>query len=300
MMRTLFLQAPACAGFDGGAGARYQARREIRSFWYPTWLAQTAALVPGSKLIDAPAHALDLATILRDARAYDLAVLHTSTPSFSADVRALEALKAANPGMKVGFVGAKVAVEPKASLEASPSIDFVTGSEFDFTIKELAEGRDWDGINGLFYRDRDGRIRSNPSREILQDMDLLPFVTPVYKRDLTIENYFIGYLQHPYLSLYTGRGWAPETISMAQRSETCFTRRSSRSWDSPAAPSNGWRSSAASLTANAAHSAASRRSGSRTAPPICLCDFRSNSRQTFRRAPSISATSPRRTHRSSC
>ena len=22
--------------FDGGAGARYQARREIRSFWYPT------------------------------------------------------------------------------------------------------------------------------------------------------------------------------------------------------------------------------------------------------------------------
>ena len=25
-------------------------RREITSFWYPTWLAQPAALVPGSKL----------------------------------------------------------------------------------------------------------------------------------------------------------------------------------------------------------------------------------------------------------
>ena len=37
-------------------------------------------------------------------------------------------------------------------------------------------------------------------------MDELPFVTPVYKRDLTIENYFIGYLKHPYISLYTGRG----------------------------------------------------------------------------------------------
>ena len=37
-------------------------------------------------------------------------------------------------------------------------------------------------------------------------MDQLPFVTPVYKRDLTIENYFIGYLKHPYISLYTGRG----------------------------------------------------------------------------------------------
>ena len=37
-------------------------------------------------------------------------------------------------------------------------------------------------------------------------MDQLPFVTPVYQRDLTIENYFIGYLKHPYISFYTGRG----------------------------------------------------------------------------------------------
>ena len=37
-------------------------------------------------------------------------------------------------------------------------------------------------------------------------MDALPFVVDVYKRDLDIEHYFIGYLQHPYVSLYTGRG----------------------------------------------------------------------------------------------
>jgi radical SAM superfamily enzyme YgiQ (UPF0313 family) len=37
-------------------------------------------------------------------------------------------------------------------------------------------------------------------------MDLLPWVAPVYKRDLQIRKYFIGYLQHPYVSLYTGRG----------------------------------------------------------------------------------------------
>ena len=54
MMKTLFLHPPSFDGFDGGAGSRYQARREIRSFWYPTWLAQPAALVPGSKLVDAP------------------------------------------------------------------------------------------------------------------------------------------------------------------------------------------------------------------------------------------------------
>ena len=30
---------------------------------------------------------------------------------------------------------------------------------------------------------------------MIENMDELPWVTPVYKRDLTIENYFIGYLQ---------------------------------------------------------------------------------------------------------
>ncbi len=43
-------------------------------------------------------------------------------------------------------------------------------------------------------------------RAILEDMDRLPYVTDVYKRDLNINDYFIGYLKHPYLSLYTGRG----------------------------------------------------------------------------------------------
>src|SRR5277367_5520124 len=54
MLKTLFLQAPSFEGFDGGAGSRYQAKREVRSFWYPTWLAQPAALVPHSRLLDAP------------------------------------------------------------------------------------------------------------------------------------------------------------------------------------------------------------------------------------------------------
>src|SRR5437667_416967 len=99
-LRTLFLHPPSFQGFDGGAGARYQARREIRSFWYPTWLAQPAAL--SSR------------------------------------------------------------------------------------------------VNGHYER--------SPERSPLENMDALPFVVDVYHRDLVIEQYFIGYLLHPYVSLYTGRG----------------------------------------------------------------------------------------------
>src|ERR1700746_953736 len=114
MKASLFLNPPSFDGFDGGAGSRYQARREVRSFWYPTWLAQPAALVPGSRLgdapgrrpalgarvphaVDAPARGLGLDDVLPLASEYELLVLHTSTPSFASDVRVAEAFRRANP-----------------------------------------------------------------------------------------------------------------------------------------------------------------------------------------------------------
>jgi hopanoid biosynthesis associated radical SAM protein HpnJ len=206
MMKTLFLQAPSFDGFDGGAGSRYQTRREIQSFWYPTWLAQPAALVEGSKLIDAPPHRLKFDDVTADALDRDLVVMQTSTPSFSADIKTAEALKALKPSLKIGMIGANVAVEPDASLQASTAIDFVARNEFDFTVREVADGRDFNRIAGLSFRNSEGVIVHNDDRAVLEDMDQLPFVTPVYKRDLVIENYFIGYLKHPYISFYSGRG----------------------------------------------------------------------------------------------
>ncbi len=206
MMKTLFLHPPSFDGFDGGAGARYQAKREIKSFWYPTWLAQPAALVPGSKLIDAPPARIGLPEVLAQIGDYELCVMHTSTPSFASDVKVAQALKDTNPRLKIGFVGAKVAVQPEESLRQGAPIDFVARNEFDFTIKEVAEGRELASIDGLSYRGADGTIIHNKDRAVLEDMDQLPFVTDVYKRDLRIEDYFIGYLMHPYISLYTGRG----------------------------------------------------------------------------------------------
>ena len=204
-LRALFLHPPSYEGFDGGAGSRYQARREIRSFWYPTWLAQPAALVPGSRLVDAPPADLTLEDIRPLASEYELAVLHTSTPSFSHDVRVAEALKEQNRDLRIGFVGAHVAVNPERALSASTAIDFVARNEFDFTIEEVARGRRLETVLGVSYRSPGG-IRHTPDRPVLEDMDTLPFVVDVYKRDLAIERYAIGYLLHPYVSLYTGRG----------------------------------------------------------------------------------------------
>jgi hopanoid biosynthesis associated radical SAM protein HpnJ len=205
-MKTLFLNPPSFEGFDGGAGSRYQARREIRSFWYPTWLAQPAAMVPDSKLVDAPCDDLSVETVLNMARGYDFTVIHTSTPSLPNDAETARRLKELNPNMLIGFVGAQAAVMPDVTLKAAPYVDFVARKEFDYTIKEIAEGRPLAEVDGISYRLESGKLKHNRERAPIHDMDALPHVVDIYKRDLTIENYYIGYLKHPYVSLYTGRG----------------------------------------------------------------------------------------------
>ncbi len=205
-MRSLFMQAPSFDGYDGGAGARYQMKREVRSFWYPTWLAQPAAMVDGSRLIDAPAHNQSWDDIKHEVDDKELIVLHTSTPSFRQDVHTAELIRERNPKALIGLIGAKVAVEPEVAMKASTAIDFVCRNEFDFTVKEIAEGRPLAEVEGITWRAPDGSIVANKDRAILTDMDALPMVSPIYKRDLTIEKYFGGYLKHPYVSFYTGRG----------------------------------------------------------------------------------------------
>jgi hopanoid biosynthesis associated radical SAM protein HpnJ len=206
MSKTLFLSPPSFDGFDGGAGARYQTVREVTSYWYPTWLAMPAALTPNSKLMDCPPHNIGMDECLRAAKEFDHIIIHTSTPSLKNDCKVAEAIKAQKPETKIGFVGAHVAVLPTETLKASLAIDWVGRKEFDYTCKEVAEGRELATIAGLSYRDKDGKIKHNPERDLIQNLDELPWIGDIYRRDLDVQKYFNGYLNHPYMSLYTGRG----------------------------------------------------------------------------------------------
>ncbi|MGD0413223.1 MAG: hopanoid biosynthesis associated radical SAM protein HpnJ, partial [Verrucomicrobiota bacterium] len=175
-MRTLFLSPPSFEGFDGGAGARYQARREVTSFWYPTWLAQPAALTPNSKLLDCPPHNIGVQQCLEEARQFDHVIINTSTPSLRNDCQVAEAIKRQKPATIVGFIGAHAAVLPAETLKASAAIDWVGRKEFDFTCKEVAEGRPLSEVDGLSYRNREGKIIHNKERALIADMDTLPWV----------------------------------------------------------------------------------------------------------------------------
>jgi magnesium-protoporphyrin IX monomethyl ester (oxidative) cyclase len=151
MKRVLFLNPPSYEGFDGGAGSRYQARREIRSFWYPTWLAQPAAMVPNSKLIDAPADDTTVEDVMKQIPHFDMVVIHTSTPTFPNDAKICRDIKKLKPSAIVGMVGPHVSVLPQEALMSCPELDFVARKEFDYSCKLIAEGAPYSEVKGISY-----------------------------------------------------------------------------------------------------------------------------------------------------
>jgi hopanoid biosynthesis associated radical SAM protein HpnJ len=207
VMKTLLLNPPSFEGFDGGAGSRWPATREIASYWYPVWLTYPAGMLPGSRLLDAAPHKITPQQTIQITRDYDFVVLFTSTVGFGSDVRLVRMMKEAKPDLKICFVGPHVQVQPDESLAASDDIDFIVRGEFDYPVVEFAQGKPLREIAGVSYREN-GLVVHNPERPQLQteDLDRLPFATEIYKRDLVVENYNIPFLLHPFISFYTTRG----------------------------------------------------------------------------------------------
>src|SRR5712692_3571251 len=92
-LKTLFLNPPSFENFDGGAGSRWPATREIESYWYPVWLAYPAGMLEGARLLDAPPHYISGEETIKIAKDYEFLVLFTSTPGFPGDVRLAQAVK---------------------------------------------------------------------------------------------------------------------------------------------------------------------------------------------------------------
>jgi hopanoid biosynthesis associated radical SAM protein HpnJ len=204
-LKTLFLNPPSFENFDGGAGSRWPATREIESYWYPVWLAYPAGMLEGARLLDAPPHYISAEQTIEIAKDYEFLVLFTSTPGFPGDIGLARAIKAANAQIKICFVGPHVSVLPEKSLRDCPAIDFVARKEFDYAVVDYAKGKPLEEIAGVSFL-KDGRVVHNPDAPQIQDLDALPHVTEVYKRDLDVSRYNVPFLLHPYVSLYTTRG----------------------------------------------------------------------------------------------
>ncbi|QSV45632.1 hopanoid biosynthesis associated radical SAM protein HpnJ [Geobacter benzoatilyticus] len=211
-MKPLFLNPPTYEDFDGGAGARYQASREVTSFWYPTWLCFPAGMIEGSRVVDAPVQRFTIDDCLTIARDFDMVVMYTSTPTLALDIATARRIKEQKPATVTVLTGPHVSVLPEETLRQGEGvIDIVCRGEFDYTTKELCEGREWEKVDGISFR-KDGKIHHTPDRPPIQDLDALPFVAPVYKRDLPISEYVIPHFKNPYVSIYSSRGCPSKCI----------------------------------------------------------------------------------------
>jgi hopanoid biosynthesis associated radical SAM protein HpnJ len=204
-LKTLFLNPPSFENFDGGAGSRWPATREIESYWYPVWLAYPAGMLEGARLLDAPPHYISAEQTIEIAKDYEFLVLFTSTPGFPGDIGLAKAIKSANPRIKIAFVGPHVSVLPEKSLRDCPSIDFICRKEFDYAVVDYANGKPLEDIPGISFL-KDDKAVHNPDAPQIQDLDALPHVTDIYKRDLDVTRYNVPFLLYPYVSLYTTRG----------------------------------------------------------------------------------------------
>ena len=203
-MRTLFLNPPSFEKFDGGASSRWPATREIESYWYPVWLCYPAGMLADSKVVDAPPHGISIEQTVAMAKDFELLVLFTSVPGFQVDVDMAGMMKDSNPKLQVAFVGPPVTIDPEKALR-NKAIDFIVRREFDYQIADYAKGKPLEDLPSVSFR-RNGRTVHNAEGGYIEDLDALPWVTKVYKRDLDITRYNVPFLLNPFVSMYTTRG----------------------------------------------------------------------------------------------
>jgi hopanoid biosynthesis associated radical SAM protein HpnJ len=162
-------------------------------------------MLEGARLLDAPSHHVSAEETINITRDYEFLVLFTSTPGFPGDIRLVKKIRETNPQIKIAFVGPHVSVLPERSLKDCPEIDFVVRKEFDYAVYEFANGKPLEDILGISYL-TNGSVVHTPDRPEIQDLDSLPHVTEVYRRDLDVSKYNVPFLLYPYVSLYTTRG----------------------------------------------------------------------------------------------
>src|SRR6202451_2571324 len=204
-LKTLLLNPPSFENFDVGASSRWPATREIECSWYPVCLSFPAGMLEGSRLLDAPPHHVSAEETIQICKDYEFLVLFTSTVGWKSDQRLAAAIAAANPTIRIAFVGPPVTTSPDKALNECSVLDFICRREFDYSVVEFAQGKPLNEILGISYK-LAGTIVHNPDRPQVENLDEMPWATKIYMRDLDLTRFNVPLLLHPYIALYSARG----------------------------------------------------------------------------------------------
>jgi anaerobic magnesium-protoporphyrin IX monomethyl ester cyclase len=213
-MRIQFINPPFLGRFS--RAQRSPGVIKSGTMYYPYWLAHAAAYAERQgheiDLIDCPAAGLgriDLGP--RISRFHpDLIVLESVTASWQSDCETAEWIKTFLPGVFICMVGTHVTALWRETLEKQAAVDAVAVGEYDVTVSELAVKLEkyqtqLSEIPGLAFRDKGQAFQTRP-RPLIQNLDDLPWIAPLYKRFLNPEHYYFNLSHYPMVMLIGGRG----------------------------------------------------------------------------------------------
>jgi len=160
--------------------------KSVDYYPFPFWLAYALALLKR----DTKANASGLDGVVMDltgdellaevkARKPDLLVTELAPLTLDDDLAFLAKVKA-ETGCKVCICGNHPTIFGLELLAENSSLDFAVRGEYEFAVKELVDALmagedDLSGIKGLVWRTPAGDVADNPKRELLKDLDDLPF-----------------------------------------------------------------------------------------------------------------------------
>ncbi len=179
------------------------------------------------RLLDCAAERSDLAAVeraIRDFKPQMLGVTST-TVSFHCAKEVIALAKDVDPAIVTVLGGAHVSAVPRQTLEELAALDVGVYGEGELTIGELtralAEGRSFDAILGICYRDG-GRVRLNPPRPNAPDLDRFRVPARHLLKDLRLysPNPLRGFSRS--VSLISSRGC---TFDCSYCDQSVFSRR---------------------------------------------------------------------------
>ena len=213
-MRTAVINPPFMNG-KFSRTSRSPAINKSGTLYWPFWLAHgTGALEQAGHevlFLDCPAESIDENEMLRRLDEFNprLTVIDTSTPSIYSDLRVASIISKYFPDCFILLVGTHVSALPQKCLRLAPKVNAVAVGEYDATLVDVADildgGGDLSVVPGLCLNLKGDIIDTKP-REMIDDLDSLPFLADVYRKHLKPENYFFAAARFPSIMTITSRG----------------------------------------------------------------------------------------------
>ncbi len=141
----------------------------------------------------------------------DLTILEVSTASMEIDLRVIKKIKTyLSDSTKIAICGPDINIYSKEFLQSNPDIDFVFKGEYEYTARDLCRALSSDTIDipdvdGLFYRKSNGEVIFTRERELIKNLDELPYPARYF---LPMERYndTPGGIPLPSVQMWASRG----------------------------------------------------------------------------------------------